>query len=62
MKFLGILLLLLGAVAVYGSLGVKKLFFPGEKNEKTYDGKENLIKLIGVVIAIIGILLVMFAQ
>lgn len=63
MKIAGIVIVLLGAVTVYFSAGFRKLLFPREENaEATYDMKENLIKLVGVVIAIAGVLMVMYAK
>lgn len=63
MKIAGILIVIIGAVTVYFSAMVKKFFFKKQEDaEKTYDMKENIIKLIGVGIAIVGVLMVMFAK
>jgi len=63
MKIAGILIVIIGAVTVYCSGTVKKLFFKKqESRNETYDMKENIVKLVGVAIAIVGVLMVMFAK
>ena len=61
-QIIGIIVVLIGAVAVYFSAAVKNLFFgKKEKDESTtFDMKENIIKIAGVVIAIAGVLMVMY--
>ena len=63
MKIAGILIVIIGAVTVYCSGAVKNLFFKKQqKQAETYDMKENIVKLVGVAIAIVGVLMVMFAK
>jgi len=63
MKIAGILIVLIGAVAVYFSSVVRRIFFKQTDDEnKTYDMKENFIKIVGVLIAIVGVLMVMYAK
>ena len=64
MKIAGILIVIIGAAMVYCSAVVKNFFLRNKQDdtEKTYDMKENIIKLIGVGIAIVGVLMVMFAK
>ncbi len=61
-QIIGIIIVLIGAVAVYFSASVKSLFFgKKEKDENTsFDMKENIIKIVGVAIAIAGVLMVMY--
>ena len=61
-QIIGIIVVIIGAVAVYCSAAVKKILFSKkEKDENvTYDMKENIIKVVGVGIAIAGVLMVMY--
>ena len=62
LQIIGIVVVLIGAVSVYFSAAVKGMLFKNEeKDEKTtFDMKENIIKIVGVGIAIAGVLMVMY--
>ncbi|MBR4079316.1 MAG: hypothetical protein IKK29_03830 [Christensenellaceae bacterium] len=62
LQIIGIIIVLIGAVSVYFSAAVKSMLFgKKEKNENAaFDMKENIIKIVGVGIAIAGVLMVMY--
>ena len=61
-QIIGIIVVLIGAVTVYFSAMVKNLLFRNKQKDEntTYDMKENIIKIVGVCIAIAGVLMVMY--
>ena len=62
LQIIGIVVVLIGAVSVYFSAAVKGLLYGKEekKENATFDMKENIIKIVGVGIAIAGVLMVMY--
>lgn len=60
LQLIGIVLVLLGAVAVYGSAMLRGLLCGKKDADATFDMKENVIKLIGVALAMAGVVLILY--
>lgn len=60
MRIIGIILVLLGAAAVYCAAAVRRLLFGKPEEGATFDMKENIIKVIGTAIAMAGVLIIIY--